>query len=459
MKMRKIATGALFAAFTFLATYSVHAQNGAWNFAGVFPDPSVEGHPGNAVSQSMHGIAVDKNDRVWVQPNGGSVTLENGVTVRPLYVFNADGTQASFSPITHFTVDGVADTLKIAQGYGNLTGIGLERDHEGNILATYNNKLYRFNADDGSAMNRYISPVMRTETIPHYFTKPGVTSDGDIVLTFVFPGSPVILLDADFNDLGTVFASKPSEWFNRTIEISADGKKVYVPSYPLHRIFIFESEDGVFGEYALTDSTTLAGMATESMARHPITEEIWFSGGSDTNMPLEDSGYEPFTHYSYNPTTGVITERLTWDFEASPWTGVATESRPRGIAFSNDGNTAYVIGFNASGVPTVQKFTGEGTSLDSDFANIPDGYALAQNYPNPFNPSTQIKFEIADNANVTLTVYDMLGRVVANLVNTRLQAGTHFYNFDAKNLSSGIYLYELKTDNGVRLTNKMTLVK
>lgn len=98
-------------------------------------------------------------------------------------------------------------------------------------------------------------------------------------------------------------------------------------------------------------------------------------------------------------------------------------------------------------------------NLESDFADVPEGYALAQNYPNPFNPSTQIKFEIADNANVTLTVYDMLGRVVANLVNTRLQAGTHFYNFDAKNLSSGIYLYELKTDNGVRLTNKMTLVK
>jgi hypothetical protein len=110
-------------------------------------------------------------------------------------------------------------------------------------------------------------------------------------------------------------------------------------------------------------------------------------------------------------------------------------------------------------LPYCQKFTGTGVNLESDFAEVPDGYTLAQNYPNPFNPSTQIKFEIADNANVSLTVYDMLGRVVATLVNTRLQAGTHLFNFDAANLASGIYLYELKTDNGVRLTNKMTLVK
>lgn len=431
-----------------------------WSYVDLFPKADQTGVNPNA-RRAMHGIAVDKNGRIWLQPNGSLDTLRNNgvnVLVRGIRIFNPDGTEAPFSPITHFTVDGVADTLKNAVGYvsapaNTLTGVGMNVDHEGNVIAAFNNKLYRFNADTGAAMNRYISPIMRDGDIPHYFTKPAVTADGDIILAFVFGGSPVIILDADFNELGQVTPSKIG--FSRTVEVSADGKRVYVPVYTAKRIEIYESEDGVFGEYARVDTVSLAGPATESMQRHPTTGDIWFSGGSTADIPTVESGYESYAYYSLNQTTGVITKRFSWNREVA----VQADPRPRGLAFTPDGRTAYAIAFGSNGIPTVQVFTGDPVNLESDFAEVPDGYALAQNYPNPFNPSTQIKFEIADNANVTLTVYDMLGRVVANLVNTRLQAGTHFYNFDAKNLSSGIYLYELKTDNGVRLTNKMTLVK
>lgn len=423
-----------------------------WSYVDLFPKADQAGVNFNA-RRAMHGIAVDKNGRIWLQPNTALDTLSNGRIARGIRIFNPDGTEASFSPITHFTFDGAPDTLVTPQSYGALTGVGMNVDHEGNVLAAFNNKLYRFNADTGAPMNRYISPIMRTETIPHYFTKPGVTEDGDIILTFVFGGAPIIILDADFNELGQVTAAKNG--FNRTVEVSADGKRVYHPAYSAKRIEIYESEDGVFGEYALADTVSLAGPATESMQRHPSTGDIWFSGGSVNDIPADGSGYESFAYYSLNETTGVITKRFMWNREVA----VQADPRPRGLAFSPDGRTAYAIAFGSNGIPTVQVFTGDPVNLESDFADVPEGYALAQNYPNPFNPSTQIKFEIADNANVTLTVYDMLGRVVANLVNTRLQAGTHFYNFDAKNLSSGIYLYELKTDNGVRLTNKMTLVK
>lgn len=89
---------------------------------------------------------------------------------------------------------------------------------------------------------------------------------------------------------------------------------------------------------------------------------------------------------------------------------------------------------------------------------IPLVYSLSQNYPNPFNPSTEIKFSIPMSEKVKLIVYDLLGREVATLVNTELQAGEYKLNFSADNLPSGIYLYKLTAGN-FSDTKKMTLIK
>ena len=102
--------------------------------------------------------------------------------------------------------------------------------------------------------------------------------------------------------------------------------------------------------------------------------------------------------------------------------------------------------------------TGFITSDASDEVGLPSQFTLEQNYPNPFNPSTVISFNLPVASDVQLTVYDMLGRKVSTLVNSKLQAGTQTIQFNASNLASGIYLYELKAGS-VRLTQKMTLIK
>jgi hypothetical protein len=89
---------------------------------------------------------------------------------------------------------------------------------------------------------------------------------------------------------------------------------------------------------------------------------------------------------------------------------------------------------------------------------LPTTYNLEQNYPNPFNPSTTIKFSIPEATNVTLNVYNTLGEKVAELVNTNLEAGRYNYQWDAGNIASGIYIYELRTEKIV-LVNKMILMK
>ncbi len=85
-------------------------------------------------------------------------------------------------------------------------------------------------------------------------------------------------------------------------------------------------------------------------------------------------------------------------------------------------------------------------------------YSLHQNYPNPFNPSTVISYSLKEKGHVSLKVYDTIGKEVMSLVNEEKSAGTYDVTFDARNLTSGIYLYKLEC-NGVVLSRKMILIK
>ncbi|HCI70816.1 MAG TPA: hypothetical protein DHV30_09570, partial [Balneola sp.] len=80
------------------------------------------------------------------------------------------------------------------------------------------------------------------------------------------------------------------------------------------------------------------------------------------------------------------------------------------------------------------------------------------NYPNPFNPTTEINFSLPESGEVSLKVYDMLGREVSTIVSSQMSAGTHSVTFDASFLSSGIYIYRL-TSGSTTITKRMTLIK
>jgi len=97
------------------------------------------------------------------------------------------------------------------------------------------------------------------------------------------------------------------------------------------------------------------------------------------------------------------------------------------------------------------------TDVDNE-VELPEIYSLSQNYPNPFNPTTVIQYSLPEVSNVKLRVYDMLGREVATLVNKEQTAGVYNVQFNAANLSSGVYFYRIEAGNFVA-SKKLLLLK
>ncbi|RJP61783.1 MAG: T9SS C-terminal target domain-containing protein, partial [Ignavibacteriales bacterium] len=97
------------------------------------------------------------------------------------------------------------------------------------------------------------------------------------------------------------------------------------------------------------------------------------------------------------------------------------------------------------------------TGVESE-GKTPNDYMLWQSYPNPFNPTTVIQYQLPKSSSVTLKLYDILGREVSTLVNETQDAGMYKYKLNASNLSSGVYLYQLKAGT-FTMTKKITLIK
>jgi len=121
----------------------------------------------------------------------------------------------------------------------------------------------------------------------------------------------------------------------------------------------------------------------------------------------------------------------------------------RGYILAHQGSNIYKLNVQYSVITAISENT---------ISNVPKDFNLSQNYPNPFNPTTNIKFDIPKSGNVSLKIYNELGKEVNTLVNSFRNAGTYEINFDASALSSGIYFYKLESE-GLTSTKKMLLIK
>lgn len=138
------------------------------------------------------------------------------------------------------------------------------------------------------------------------------------------------------------------------------------------------------------------------------------------------------------------------------WTQInsgLTSNYVRSLAINNSG---YVFaGTNDSGV---FRSAGTTTFVKESGKSISNRFLLSQNYPNPFNPSTTINYSVPKQSNVTLTIYDALGREVTTLISEEESIGNYSIEFNAAYLSSGIYFYRLQAGSFAE-TKKLILLR
>ncbi len=124
------------------------------------------------------------------------------------------------------------------------------------------------------------------------------------------------------------------------------------------------------------------------------------------------------------------------------------------VNYSKDGSRAWAVGDGGM----VLEYDNTITGILTPYEIIPNGFVLHQNYPNPFNPTTSIKFDIPFTSFVKLKIYDILGKEVASIVNEEMHSGVYERTFEASKLSSGIYYYQLSSNDFLE-TKKMLLIK
>lgn len=392
-----------------------------------------------------HSMAVDPEGKVWVGRYAGVAkyspapgdTLKRSVYL--IYVFKPDGSQASFSPIWKLTTSTFTDTLFT-------TNRGMRVNTDGNIIfltgsSPTPNYMYMVDYKTGAAKKRV--------QLKYTAAAPAVAANGTIFVAPVVAGltSPMEMYDQNFTLLGNALPTTVG--FSRSFEVSADGNTIYWAGYTNHKILIYNRADE-FSSFALKDSL-FEGFDCESFTWHPTTKNLWMSAGSNNDKPK--APYTMGTWYAYDFTKKQIVDSLKWKYADA----AKPDERPRALAFSPDGKIAYIGSFGTSTSDLCQKLVLGGSDVKK-LDEMPTQYELSQNYPNPFNPTTNIKFSMPVEGMVSLKVYNVLGEEVETLLDTYKGAGTYEVGFDASKLSSGIYMYTLRTEK-MSLTKKMLLVK
>jgi hypothetical protein len=235
-----------------------------------------------------------------------------------------------------------------------------------------------------------------------------------------------------------------SDYFWKVNTLDSYGLETVAPDYVPFYTDAFPEAPLPFA--TVTPENDAAGIGTE-------VEFIW-NATSDPDpgdlvqyqlvyaLDWNDSSTYVFTEFMEDTTVTIILE----DNRQYSWKVIAQDDDEFVIGSDEDTPRSFVVG-----------------TLSIDGSNIPETFALHQNYPNPFNPTTNIKYDLPQDALVKISIYDVMGRNIKTLISSNQSAGYQSVRWDATNnygepISAGMYIYTIQAGD-FRQTKKMVLLK
>lgn len=402
-------------------------------------------------------IPVSVDDFTLVSPHTFPITLQTYDTLVVKFIFNPTtvGEQNvdcqvvnNSSSFTGFTLSGIGYELLPAEDFSMYAVSGLQNGGQSVTI----------NKSSGSGTN--IGPSNYTDLIGlaiHPVTKVIYSVRSSVA------GSTLLRLNSGAGDAYALYDFPLPELFSITFDSSGT-------LYGLLKggqLYKLDLEDG---SYTLI---TTVNCPRISVKFNPQTNELWgtvknFLGNPKDqivkiNLSTGDTTRIGRTGYNVNTIDFAFDESN--QFYGIKGSGTLVSDLFRINQTTGTGTMVGSVGLKDL---TGLSYSSGVTSLQDEAIRVPITYSLDQNYPNPFNPSTQIKFALPVNSSVRITVYNLLGEVVRELVNTDMNSGIHTVQWNSEDISgrkvsSGIYFYELNAEgvNGKQFNQvrKMILMK
>jgi len=217
--------------------------------------------------------------------------------------------------------------------------------------------------------------------------------------------------------------------------------------------------DSPIGNYGANVDVNMTLTTSFNVNANPVvTLSFWHKYTTELNFDYcnvevsSDAGLNWQTVATYSGTLAAWTQQT---FDISAYANASQNTKVR-FRLTSDASLQY-DGWYVDDVVITKYCVGTPLAIGNN-NTIPERFSLEQNYPNPFNPVTQIKYGLASEGLVKLTVYDILGKEIAALVNEKQPAGKYAVDFDGRNFASGLYIYKIEAGSFTDV-KKMMLIK